>query len=284
MSVQTYNGFVDIWTQAALDSVLSIPARVPILAISGLQGSGKSTLAAQIVAAATTHSLHAAALSIDDFYLPRARRRDLARTVHPLLATRGPPGTHDLPLMLDTLDAVRNGERPSLPRFDKLADDRLPRADWTSLDRPLDLLVFEGWFLQTPPQPEHELLAPINALERREDAGGQWRHWCNEALAHAYPAVWARLDILWFLQPPGFDIVTDWRWQQEQALQAARSGRTGMTRAQVQRFVQHFERVSRQALRELPGIAGHTLALDSQRRIISHSAHARTGSPPPAHD
>ena len=38
--------------------------------------------------------------------------------------------------------------------------------------------------------------------------------------------------------------------------------------AEVDRFVQHYERVSRQALRTLPAIAERTIRLDAQRRPI----------------
>jgi D-glycerate 3-kinase len=41
-----------------------------------------------------------------------------------------------------------------------------------------------------------------------------------------------------------------------------------MNRAQVERFVQFYERVSRQALRCLPGIADRSIALDAQRRVL----------------
>jgi D-glycerate 3-kinase len=41
-----------------------------------------------------------------------------------------------------------------------------------------------------------------------------------------------------------------------------------MTRAQVDRFVQFFERVSRQALRTLPGIAERTVRLDAKRNPL----------------
>jgi D-glycerate 3-kinase len=40
-----------------------------------------------------------------------------------------------------------------------------------------------------------------------------------------------------------------------------------MTRPQIERFVQFFERVSRQALRTLPAIAERTVRLDAQRRL-----------------
>ncbi|AWH22375.1 MULTISPECIES: kinase [Stenotrophomonas] len=260
-------GFPETLAEQALDDALASTATVPVLAISGVQGSGKSTLAAQVVARARSRGLNAAALSIDDVYLTRAQRQRLARQVHPLLITRGPPGTHDLPLAHTVLDAVAARQPLALPRFDKLADERLPEAQWSALDAPLDLLVFEGWFLGTPAQADAELDSPLNALEQEADPDGRWRRWCNQALADHYPALWQRCDRLWFLQPPDFSVVPRWRWQQEQNLQAAQPGRHGMTRPQLERFVQYYERVSRQALRALPALADHVVQLDGQRQV-----------------
>ncbi len=252
----------------ALDDALASSASTPVLAISGVQGSGKSTLAAQVVELARSRGLSAAALSIDDTYLTRAQRQRLADRIHPLLATRGPPGTHDMPLALSTLDAAKAGQSFPLPRFDKLADERVPELQWAQIEQPLDLLVFEGWFLGTPAEADDALQRPLNALEREADADGTWRRWCNQALAEDYPALWQRFDRLWFLQPPGFAVVPQWRWQQEQALQQASPGRTSMSRSQLERFVQFYERISRQALRTLPDIADRTIALDAQRRPL----------------
>jgi len=260
------HGFADDFVAGALDDALARSARV--LGVSGLQGSGKSTLAAQLAGAATARGLRAVALSIDDAYLDRPDRLRLARDVHPLLATRGPPGTHDTALACATLDALRAGEPVRLPAFDKLGDRRLPPEDWRETGR-VDLVVFEGWLLGTPAEPDEALAAPLNALERDEDGDGRWRRWCNDALARDYPPLWRRIDHLLFLQPPGFDIVPEWRWQQECALQAAQPGRTAMTRTEVGRFVQHYERVSRQALRTLPAIADKVVRLDAARRPIA---------------
>lgn len=260
------NGFAPALVADLLDDALRHEARV--FGIAGLQGSGKSTLAAQVVALAQARGLRAATLSIDDGYLNPGERRRLARTVHPLLATRGPPGTHDVALLCETLDAVRAGRATRLPRFDKRHDLRLPPSRWPTIGPPvrmLDLLVFEGWCLKVPTEDAAALATPVNALERDGDADGTWRRWCNAALDRDYPALWARIDRLLWLHPPGFDVVADWRWQQEQARPG---GGTRLSRAGVARFVQHFERVSRQALRCLPGIADHTWRLDAQRRVI----------------
>lgn len=262
------HGFADDLVSGVLDDAVANGARV--YGLSGLQGTGKSTLAAQLVDAAAARGLRAVAVSVDDFYLDRPARQRLAGRVHPLLATRGPPGTHELALACATLDALREGRRVRLPAFDKLGDRRVPRGQWRDV-REVDLVVFEGWFLGTPAEAADALVAPLNALERDEDPDGAWRRWCNDALARDYPALWRRIDRLLFLQPPGFEVVPRWRWQQEcsmkaEALQARDPSRPGMTRAQVDRFVQHYERVSRQALRTLPRIADCVIALDAGRK------------------
>jgi len=270
MSKQAHAGFPPWLVQQALAATAArAGGGLRVFGIGGLQGSGKSTLAAQLVAAAGEAGLAAASVSLDDFYLTAAQRRALARDVHPLLATRGPPGTHDVALALATLDALRRGEAPALPRFDKLGDDRLAPAHWPRPPTPLDLLVLEGWCLGVPAEAEDTLREPLNALEREEDGDGRWRRWCNAALARDYPPLWARIDALWFLQPPDFGIVHDWRGEQERALQAAEPGRAAMDRAALERFIQHYERVGRQSLRTMPNIADARVPLDPTRTPLA---------------
>ena len=269
MSNQAHAGFPPWLVQQALAASAARAGRgLRVFGICGLQGSGKSTLAAQLVAAARQAGLAAASVSLDDFYVTAAQRRRLARDVHPLLAIRGPPGTHDLDLALETFDALRRGHTPPLPRFDKLGDDRLAPERWTRPSTPLDLLVFEGWCLGVPAEAEDAMREPLNPLEREEDPDGRWRRGCNTALARDYPPLWAQVDVLWFLQPPGFETVHAWRGEQERALQAAHPGHTGMDDAALDRFIQHYERVSRQALRTMPGIADACVALDSERQPL----------------
>lgn len=266
-------GFDAGFVAAALDDALAHGARV--YAICGLQGSGKSTLAAQVAALARRRGLRTATLSIDDVYLGRRARARLARAVHPLLATRGPPGTHETALACEVLDQLRAGRPTRLPRFDKLRDTRVAASRWRRVEA-ADLILFEGWFLKTPAQTGEELAAPVNALEREHDRDGVWREYCNRALAHDYPPLWQRLDRLLFLRPPGFDIVAEWRWQQEAAMHARRPDAPAMSRARVESFVNLFERVSRQALAQLPRIAEWTVTLDTQRRIVD-AGRARDG-------
>ncbi|MFI4970120.1 MAG: hypothetical protein ACHP7D_07925, partial [Lysobacterales bacterium] len=95
---------VDTTLDALLERLhLRSPAGPFLAGLSGLQGSGKSTFARQLVAAANARGVRSEALSLDDFYLGRRARMRLAREVHPLLATRGVPGTHDPDLLARTL-------------------------------------------------------------------------------------------------------------------------------------------------------------------------------------
>ena len=55
--------------------------------------------------ASALFALGVAVLSLDDLYLTRAQRQRLALDVHPLLATRGPPGSHDLAHLVKVLAA-----------------------------------------------------------------------------------------------------------------------------------------------------------------------------------
>jgi len=237
---------------------------VRILGLSGLQGSGKSTLAAQLVSAAAARGLRALALSLDDLYLDLSEREALAREVHPLLITRGPPGTHDVALACALLDALRAGARVEVPRFDKLTDRR---SHFITAEA-IDLVIFEGWCVGVSPEPDAALTPPLNALERIEDPDARWRRWCNQALARDYPRLWQRLERLVFLQPPGFGIVREWRWQQQQALHARHPAHPPMPRHALDRFIQHYERVSRHALRTLPARADDIVRLDASRRVM----------------
>ncbi|MCR5880372.1 hypothetical protein [Phenylobacterium sp. J367] len=104
--------------------------RTAILGLCGAQGSGKSTVAAATVKLLEAKGLSAVAVSLDDFYLPKSAREQLAKDVHPLLATRGPPGTHDVAMAGATLDQLRTRGRVTLPKFDKATDNRTPRGTW----------------------------------------------------------------------------------------------------------------------------------------------------------
>ena len=241
-----------------------------VVGVCGPQGSGKSTLATLVARLLAARGLTVATLSIDDLYRTKAERVRLAREVHPLLATRGVPGTHDPALGLAVLEALGRRETTALPRFDKAADDRAPEADWPRVEGPVDVVLLEGWCVGARPQPAARLTAPVNALERDEDPDGVWRGFANAALAGAYAALFARLDRLVLLTAQDFAVVRAWRGQQEARLRArlAAEGRDpglAMDDAALDRFVAHYERLTRWIAEDLPGAADVVIPLDGDR-------------------
>ncbi len=234
-----------------------------VLGLCGAQGSGKSTLAAAVARAVPGTVV----LSLDDLYRTRAARRDCAATVHPLFATRGVPGTHDVALGIATLDALRAGAPVRLPRFDKAADDRVPADAWPAAQA-ARLILFEGWCVGARPIADADLAQPINPLERDEDAQGRWRRAWNAALAGPYQPLFARIDRLVLLEAPGWDAVLQWRREQEQALRGSGASGPGvMDDGAVARFIQHYERLTRHILEEMPGYADLVLPLDEARDL-----------------
>ncbi len=244
-----------------------------ILGLSGLQGSGKSTLARVMKAAAETRGWPTEVLSLDDFYYARSDREALARDVHPLLRSRGVPGTHEIELLMSVLAALPQASDKlpvSHPRFDKGRDTRLPPSRWPRTTRPPKLVIVEGWALGIRPQLQSALTRPINELERAEDPDGSWRHWVNKQL-RGYQPLWRKFDALIVLQAPGWEIVRRWRGEQEQELQA-RHAPLVMDEAALQRFLAHFERLSRHALATLPALADTVVEYDEERHVtgLSH--------------
>lgn len=184
--------------------------------------------------------------------------------MHPLLAVRGPPGTHDVALGCGVLDALLRPGATALPGFDKATDERRPIPTWRRVEGPADVVIFEGWCVGALPQPDADLAPPVNALEAEEDPDAVWRTYVNRQLAGPYQALFGRLDLLALLEAPGFEVVRAWRTEQEHKLRA-RTGR-GMSDAEVARFVAHYERLTRWILAEMPERADMVFQLDAQRR------------------
>lgn len=249
-----------------------------LVGICGSQGSGKSTMA--IVLQALLSRLHGrsvAALSIDDVYRTRDERADLARDVHPLLATRGVPGTHDIALATATLDRLMTAgptDATALPAFDKASDDRAPRDRWPVVAGRPDIVLFEGWCVGARPQGDAALAEPVNALEMTEDATGTWRQFVNRELATTYRPLFDRLEMLVMLRAPGFEQVFAWRREQEEKLarklgvvRGADAAHRLMDDRELACFIGHYERLTRHILQEMPARADIVVALGADRSI-----------------
>ncbi|MBN8608137.1 MAG: kinase [Caulobacterales bacterium] len=238
--------------------------RPALIGVGGAQGSGKS-YQCRAYAAAHTSIAH---FSLDDVYFTRTEREDLAREVHPLCITRGPPGTHDLDLADRTIAALEQADddtRTSLPRFDKARDDRAPESAWPAFVGRPDAILFDGWCVGAVAGKELGFDRPINTLEQENDGDGTWRCATEYYLATDYADFFAAFDALIYLRAPSWEIVRAWRGQQEEeTLGRPLSPEENLA---LDRFVMHYERITRAML------AGHHMAgwivhLDEKRNVV----------------
>ena len=254
--------------------------RTWMIGLNGAQGTGKSTLSAVLkIILEENYNCNTAIISLDDLYLPRASRKVLAQTIHPLLQTRGVPGTHDTQLgiqLLHQLSHLKAGQTLLLPRFDKARDEPMAEDEWEAFTGPANIVIFEGWCMGSSPEAEDALAQPINELEAQEDKNGLWRHYVNDKLQTSYRELFACNDLLIMLKAPNFESIHRWRWQQEQKLAATMTADNAlkkdsqlMDEAGITRFIQHYERLTRHNLAQLPDQADILLALNEDHNIMN---------------
>jgi len=254
------------WAQCDGDAPL-------VVGVNGAQGTGKSTLS-KVLSLAIEHEyqLRCAIISIDDIYLTQQERAKLAADVHPLLMTRGVPGTHDVSMGIELIDQLKNKKTTQLPVFDKAIDDRAPSDQWVSVDAPVDIILFEGWCIGAQAQPQQALDTPCNHLEESEDEDASWRTYANEQLEGPYVQLFDQIDRLIMLKAPDFECVHQWRSTQEEKLRQRTvegpSSRSIMNDEQIKRFIMHYERLTRWMFEEMPKRADCVLELGHDHSIV----------------
>lgn len=230
-------------------------SNVPALALCGAQGIGKTT---GLRALESQRDLNVALLSLDDFYLTRSEREDLAVAVHPLCRTRGAPGTHDIRLLKDTIRGLRSAglsDSTTWPKFDKVTDDR--GAELNRFAGKPDAILLEGWLIGALADSEAPRSQPLNGLEQAQDPSGDWRKWQEEALAEVYEPLWQMFDDFLYLCAPSFETVFSWRCEQEETTLALPKGSLPPEKREwVAKFIQHYERITRRILagNHMPGV------------------------------
>ena len=117
-----------------------------LVGLAGGQGTGKTTISSIIkIILEKYFKLKVFKISIDDFYKTRKERIALSKKVHPMLLTRGVPGTHDINMMLDFFKKSKAKKFKSLklPNFNKAIDDRFPKNKWNKINKSPNVIIFE---------------------------------------------------------------------------------------------------------------------------------------------
>lgn len=270
--------------------------RPMLVGVNGAQGTGKSTLALFLQSMLMSElGCPCARFSLDDLYRTRIERNWLARKIHPLLATRGVPGTHDLVLGQQTIDQLISAgpmTETRIPAFDKAIDDRLPHPRWPIYTGVAKVILIEGWCVGAQPEEDAEALAaPVNSLEAEEDLEGGWREYVNIQLKGPYADFFGQLDMLIMLKAPSMECVLKWRTLQERKLAdksvyAPEQSKNGllnsavakheyqneqvrgiMSEGELIRFIMHYERLTLAMLRDMPARADAVLDIAADHQI-----------------
>ena len=228
-----------LWLPIALDLAMARQQRERTLirGILGGQGTGKTTLCIILELILNYLGFSVASLSIDDIYLTHAEREEL-KLQDSRLIWRGPPGTHDVNLGLQTIEQCLQSDGDLnilMPRFDKSAyngsGDRInPKA----IKKP-DILLFEGWFVGVKPIAEDcfdNCPYPIVTAEDKQFAKD------NNQRLQAYLPLWDKLDSLIILYPEDYRLSRQWRKDAERKMMA--TGKAGMSDKEIDRFVEYF--------------------------------------------
>ena len=246
-----------------------------IIGLAGGQGTGKTTISSIINLILVKYfKLKVFKISIDDFYKTRKERYKLSKKVHPLLMTRGVPGTHDIDLILRFFKIMqkRNFKSLSLPKFDKSIDDRFNKNQWYKIKSKPDVVIFEGWCVGAKSQKNIELKKPINSLEKMEDKSMKWRKYVNFQLAGKYKTFHNMLDCLLYLKAKNFSLLRRWRLKQEKKLFLKSKNKKNlkiMNKNEVLNFMMTYQRITEQMFKTAKKFSSIVMTLNSQHQIIN---------------
>ena len=243
--------------------------------LAGGQGTGKTTTSSLIKIILNKYfKLNVFRISIDDFYKTRKERISLSKRVHPMLLTRGVPGTHDINMMLNFFKKSKSKKfkRLKLPTFNKAIDDRFSRKHWYDLKKKPDVIIFEGWCVGAKSEKNDTLKRTINSMEKTKDQKQIWRKYVNDQLKSKYKKLYSQLNCLIYLKAKDFSLLQKWRLKQERKLwiKSKKSSNTKiMSKQDVLSFMQTYQRVTQNMFRYMPKYASIIINLNSNHQIKS---------------
>lgn len=242
------------------------------LGLSGGQGAGKTTITSLLNIILTNYFKKKVCIfSIDDFYKTLKDRKKLSKKIHPLLKTRGVPGTHDIKFIINYLKKIKLKKNKviSLPIFDKSIDDRAIKSKWKKINYIPDIIILEGWCVGAKPQSNKLLNKAVNILEKKEDLNFKWRNYVNKQLKNKYKYLFNKMNDIIYMKVPNFSSLQKWRLKQENKLRLKNIKKKFkiMTNSEVLKFMMTYQRVTQQMFKDLPKIASIVLNLNKNHQI-----------------
>ena len=241
--------------------------------LAGGQGTGKTTISSIIkIILEKYFKLKVFKISIDDFYKTRKERIALSKKVHPMLLTRGVPGTHDINMMLDFFkkSKAKKFKNMKLPNFNKAIDDRFPKNKWNTINKRPDIIIFEGWCVGARAETNKTLKKSINSMEKANDHKLVWRKYVNQQLKTKYKKLYSQLNCMIYLKAKNFSLLQKWRLKQEHKLwlkTKKKGGHKIMSKGDVINFMQTYQRITQNMFKNMPKYASIILNLNSNHQI-----------------
>ncbi len=246
-----------------------------VIGLSGGQGTGKTTITSLIKLILQKYfKLKVFRISIDDFYKTRKQRKNLSKNIHPLLMTRGVPGTHDTKIIINFFKKIKSKKFKfmKIPKFDKSIDDRCKNSQWFKIYSKPDVIIFEGWCVGAKPQNRNQLKKPANNLEKFQDKNLIWRKFVNNNLKTSYKKLFKNINYFLYLKVSKFTQLQSWRIKQEKKLRIKLNNRKGlkiMSNNDIINFMQTYQRITEHMFRETPKNSSIIFNLNSKHQIKS---------------
>ena len=234
--------------------------------ISGSQGVGKSTLVLILKSVIENiYNKKVMSVSLDDYYFGKKKRLQLSKKIHPLLQTRGVPGTHDIDKLRNHINRFSKKKFPIIiPVFDKLSDDITKK---TNTIKKADILLLEGWCCGCLPIDKKYLCKNINKLESDLDKNNIWRNFYNDRLQNDYKKIFKLFDLKIYIQPPSFKYVYKWRSDQEKRNLSKSVNKKYMSKKQLEMFIQHYEKITKWMIKTMPAEADMLIKVNKNQMV-----------------
>ena len=239
--------------------------------ISGSQGCGKTTLLKLIKNNFKNfYNIDPLCISLDDYYLTKKQRNDLSKRIHPLLQTRGVPGTHATEKIIKTLQLFDKKKYPiRIPKFDKLNDDRLSSSQIITSKK--NMIFLEGWCCGCPPLSDSFLQKNLNKIEKT-DSEYIWRKYYNKKLKKEYRLIFKHFEYLIYFKIPSFDCVLKWRIKQEKRLKLNKKKNINyMNKIEIKDFISYYEKITTWMMKNTLSKSDLTIKINKNQKIQSIS-------------